>query len=293
MTEADIASAEADAREWTELDPLIDLNRYPLHRPTSVEFRDLVARCQHQLATEAIASLPGFVRPSAIDALAGEANGLVQLGHRFDQPRVTNFDDPEYDGPEDERVRFDHLRTRAHENRYCQVLNHHISNHSDLRRIYRWPQLTEFVRQVLKETTLFPSLCPHLALSMKVAYDGDQDGWHYDPNDGVITLMLQSSDEGGEFEYAPYIRGVNNQNYPAVEAVFQQPDLHSRKIKIQAGTFTLFNGRRSMHRVRKIRSTVAPRIVAIFCYDRRPDQVFSQQYIDLVRSFPQGPPTSV
>jgi len=282
-----------ESREWIKLNQLIDLDRYPLHRPTSTEFRELVTRCQRQLATEAIASLPGFIRPSAIDTLASEASDLVQLGHRFDQPRVTNFDDPEYDGSDHERLRFDHLRTRAHENRYCQVLNHHIPNHSDIRSIYRWPQLTEFVRQVLKQTTLFPSLCPHLALSMKVAFDGDQDGWHYDPNDGVITLMLQSSAEGGEFEYAPYIRAENHQNYPAVEAVFQQPDLHARKVRIEAGTFTLFNGRRSMHRVRKIQSAVVPRIVAIFCYDRRPDQVFSQHYIDLVRSFPQGPPTSV
>ena len=125
---------------------------------------------------------------------------------------------------------------------------------------------------------------------MKVAFAGDLDGWHYDPNDGVITLMLQSSESGGEFEYAPYIRNEREENYVGVKRLFDSPDTEAQCIKLEAGTFTLFNGRFSMHRVRPIGPTKQPRIVAIFSYDQRPDMVFSQDYIDLLRSFPQGPP---
>jgi len=276
----------------SDVERLIDLQRYPIHVPDSQGCIDLVQACRQQLADQAIASLPGFVRADAIDALAEEAMRLVRFGHRFDQPRTTNFDDPEHDGPAEELTKWQDLRHQAHDNRYCQVLNHHIPNYSDVRAIYLWPELTEFVRRVLGEETLYPSRCPHLALSMKVAFDGDQDGWHYDPNDGVITLMLQTPDQGGEFEYAPYIRSAGNQNYEAVTKVFEEPDQFATRRRLEAGTFTLFNGRRSMHRVRQSGPTAKPRVVAIFCYDRRPDQVFSQNYIDLVRSFPQGPPSA-
>ena len=124
----------------------------------------------------------------------------------------------------------------------------------------------------------------------KVAFECDLDGWHYDPNDGVITLMLQPSESGGEFEYAPYIRNEQEENYTDVKRLFDSPDTEAQRIKLEAGTFTLFNGRFSMHRVRPVGSTKQPRIVAIFSYDQRPDMVFSQDYIDMLRSFPQGPP---
>ena len=101
--------------------------------------------------------------------------------------------------------------------------------------------------------------------------------------------MLQPSEFGGEFEYAPYIRNEQEENYTEVRRFFDSPDLEAQRINLEAGTFTLFNGRFSMHRVRPIGPTKQPRIVAIFSYDQRPDMVFSQDYIDMLRSSPQGP----
>lgn len=52
---------------------------------------------------------------------------------------------------------------------------------------------------------------------MKVTFEGDLDGWRYDSNDGVIALMLQPSEPGGEFEYVPYIRNEQEENYTGVK----------------------------------------------------------------------------
>ena len=185
------------------------------------------------------------------------------------------------------------VRSARHPNRYCQILNYQIPNHSDLRAIYLWPPLTEFIRQVLNVEQLFLSQCPHLALTMKVAYEGDTDGWHYDPNDGVITLVLQTADSGGEFEYAPNIRNKIDQNYAGVDRLFKSPDIEATRLALEPGTFTFFNGRHSMHRVRPVGSTRQPRIVSIFSFDQRPDHFFAQSYIDKLRRFPQGPPIVV
>ena len=156
--------------------------------------------------------------------------------------------------------------------------------------MFLWPELKEFVRRVLRVETLYQSQCPHLGLTYKIAFQGDNDGWHYDPNDGVVTLLLQSPDTGGEFEYAPSIRTENNENYADVKKLFDDPDTFGHRVEQRAGTFTFFNGRHSMHRVREVGATRKPRIVGIFSFDQNPDQVFGQYYINMLHGLPQGAP---
>jgi hypothetical protein len=269
---------------------LIDLDRYPIDQLESDAGHDLINICHNNLSTQAITSLPEFIRPSAISKMAEEAQGLIDQAHRYDQPRAAFYEHPNHHHRAPDGDDWSMLRSKRHPNRYYQILNYQIPNNSNLRAIYLWPKLTEFVRRVLDVDNLYPSVCPHLALTMKVAFEGDLDGWHYDPNDGVITLMLQPSESGGEFEYAPYIRNEQEENYSGVKRLFDSPGNEAQRISLEAGTLTLFNGRYSMHRVRPIGPTKQPRIVAIFSYDQRPDMVFSQDYVDMLRSFPQRSP---
>ena len=286
LLSADRNSGEVSAQDMNKL---IDLDRYPIDRLNSKPGQLLVAQCRSDLDDSAAAILPSFVRQSAILKMAEEAESLVQVAHRYDGDRA-----PFYDVDDNERSDDDSLQSRVrsarHPNRYCQILNYQIPNSSDLRAIYLWPPLTEFIRQVLNVEHLFQSQCPHLALTMKVAYEGDTDGWHYDPNDGVITLVLQTPDNGGEFEYAPDVRNQNDQNYAGVDRLYKSPDVEAIRPTLEPGTFTFFNGRYSMHRVRPVGLTRQPRIVSIFSFDQRPDHFFRQSYIDKLRSFPQGPP---
>ena len=285
LLSADRNSGEVSAQDMNKL---IDLDRYPIDRLNNNPGQLLVAQCRSDLEDSAAAILPSFVRQSAILKMAKEAESLVQVAHRYDGDRA-----PFYDVDDNERSDDDSLQSRVrsarHPNRYCQILNYQIPNSSDLRAIYLWPPLTEFIRQVLNVEHLFQSQCPHLALTMKVAYEGDTDGWHYDPNDGVITLVLQTPDNGGEFEYAPDVRNQNDQNYAGVDRLYKSPDVEAIRPTLEPGTFTFFNGRYSMHRVRPVGLTRQPRIVSIFSFDQRPDHFFRQSYIDKLRRFPQGP----
>ncbi len=286
LLSADRNSGEVSAQDMKKL---IDLDRYPIDRLNNKPGQLLVAQCRSDLEDSAAAILPSFVRQSAILKMAKEAESLVQIAHRYDGDRA-----PFYDVDDNERSDDDSLQSRVrsgrHPNRYCQILNYQIPNSSDLRAIYLWPPLTEFIRQVLNVEHLFQSQCPHLALTMKVAYEGDTDGWHYDPNDGVITLVLQTPDNGGEFEYAPDVRNQNDQNYAGVDRLYKSPDVEAIRPTLEPGTFTFFNGRYSMHRVRPVGLTRQPRIVSIFSFDQRPDHFLRQSYIDKLRRFPQGPP---
>ena len=286
-----VLSVDRDSGEVSieEMNKLIDLDRYPIDRLNSKAGQLLVARCRSDLDDCAAATLPSFIRQAEIANLVEEAESLVQVAHRYDGDSVTFYEEDDI-GCSDTDSLESVVRSARHPNRYCQILNYQIPNHSDLRAIYLWPPLTEFIRQVLNVEQLFLSQCPHLALTMKVAYEGDTDGWHYDPNDGVITLVLQTADNGGEFEYAPNIRNKINQSYAGVDRLFKSPDVEATRPILEPGTVTFFNGRHSMHRVRPVGSTRQPRIVSIFSFDQRPDHFFAQSYIDKLRRFPQGPP---
>ena len=172
-----------------------------------------------------------------------------------------------------------------------QLLNHHLflGPHCSHELTHRQPEPNLFgPRPSHAKWSDRRSEWPHLGLTMKVAFEGDNDGWPYDPNDGVVTLLLQSPDEGGGFEYAPNIRSKTNENYEGVKRLFDDSDKVGIRVPQNPGTLTFFNGRNSMHRVRPVGKTLKPRIVGIFSFDQRPDQIFGENYIRMIQALPQG-----
>ena len=103
--------------------------------------------------------------------------------------------------------------------------------------------------------------------------DAGQRSWHYDGSDFVVTLKLQNAEEGGEFEYAPLIRGACNEHgdhderYDQVAALFAGTYTGDRVVSCsQPGTINIFNGKRSLHRVRAVYGPKT-RILSVLSYD--------------------------
>ena len=240
-----------------DMNRIIDLDRYPLHRLDDAQGQDLVTQCQQDLDTNSASALHDFIRPEAIERMSAEATGLIPTSYRHaGKPRQT-YPDPDQ-AAKDDPVAQSVLAIKQ-KNSNNQVLNYQIPNNSDFRVMFLWPELKEFVRRVLSVNTLHQSQCPHLGLSYKIAFEGDNDGWHYDPNDGVVTLLLQTPDNGGEFEYAPNIRTEDNENYAGVKKLFDDPETFGQRVEQRAGTLTFFNGRHSMHRVREVGCDTYPK----------------------------------
>ena len=49
--------------------------------------------------------------------------------------------------------------------------------------------------------------------------DGDELHWHFDQTDFVVSIAIQSSDAGGDFENAMLIRSADDEHYDDVAAV--------------------------------------------------------------------------
>ena len=280
-------SLKAGSQSWgcvamagLEMHQIVDLERYPIDQLDSPRGASLVDSCRAALDDNALCALPGFVFPTVVAKMARQAEALLATSYRYDAPRMAYY-------PDGKEWPSDHPRAIEHSCRYHQALNYQIPNDSLVRTVYLWPQLSEFVRLVLGYETLFRSDCPHLALTVQFAGDGDQNGWHFDGNDAVFSLLLQEPSAGGAFEYAPYIRSSSEENYEAVARVVADPDTHAVRPPISAGTFTLFKGDLSLHRVAPVAGD-RRRIIALFSYDREPGQVFPQYYIEELHGYQQG-----
>ena len=261
-----------------EPDQNVDLDRYPIVDLDLTPGRKLVAKCHSELTERSICLLPNFIRGPALQALVDESAELAPRAYRTDRLRTP------YSWRNNNRFPADHPRSALHPNRLGGILGHQFPENSLLRRLYEWRPLTEFVRQVLGFETLYPCADPHVSFTVHVMDEGDELAWHFDTNDGVISLLLEQADEGGHFECAPYMRAEDDENYPAVARLFGGAPNLSVRPDMPPGTFVLFNGRRSCHRVTPIGPTRRPRTIAIFSYDERPGMVFpeatSREYME-------------
>ncbi|MSP81604.1 MAG: hypothetical protein EXQ94_01415 [Alphaproteobacteria bacterium] len=259
---------------------IIDLDRYPLHRPESPTVDALLREGQAALGRDALFSLPGFARPEAVSFMAAEIEARVPLASRLEANSASYGDDGS-------SWPAGHPRTVTHQFRYHQVLNHQIPNDSPLRKIFCWEPLREFLRQLMGYETFHRSECPHLALTSKVAGDGDTDGWHFDGNDVVFSILLREPEGGGVFEYIPNVRSDTNQNYETVAAVFNGNKDGVRRAKLAVGDLNVFQGNRTLHHVTPVQGA-RKRIVGLFSYDRQPGTNFGEPYVAELRRWTPG-----
>ncbi|MDP7064230.1 MAG: hypothetical protein QGH08_04185, partial [Arenicellales bacterium] len=217
-----------------------------------------------------LCALEDFVSPEALMVMKAEIDGLLNSAYRAEHERTPyswryNLDFP--DG---------HPRRALHLNRYRYLLYDQFKKTALISQLFEWAPLTEFVRQVLGFETLYRTADPYLSIVVNIMQAGDELAWHFDTNDGVVSLMLQPADEGGHFEYAPYIRDEVDENYGGIQKLFEGSSSLADQPAIEAGTFVLFKGRRSCHRVTPIGQTTHPRVNILYSFDERPGMVFSE-----------------
>ncbi|MGH6933828.1 MAG: HalD/BesD family halogenase, partial [Dongiaceae bacterium] len=112
-----------------------------------------------------------------------------------------------------------------------------------------------------------------------VLADGDEHGWHFDDNDFVVSLLLQSPIAGGQFEVLPNCRSAQGEDIERIGRDFDGAAASLARPELRPGTLSLFRGQRSLHYVTQV-SGPRPRLITVFSYDRRPGMWFP----DAVRS---------
>ncbi len=257
------------------LSEVVNLTRYPIENLDG-EGATMLARCRYALQRSAMCYLPGFLTNRALTLLQAEVMSVRQRAFRNTAPR------PPYAWRDPTRFPKDHPVAQRLPQSLGSVTRNHFDANGALISSFEQPAITEFVRRCLGFDSLYPVECPYLSVNVKVMVRGDQHAWHFDQNDGVVSLLIQAAEEGGDFEYVPYIRDEEDENYAAVDALFAGETEGIVRPPLEAGTFCLFKGRRSIHRVSEITRDNPPRLMALFSYDHKPGMTYPNQTLQAV-----------
>ncbi|MDX1575487.1 MAG: 2OG-Fe(II) oxygenase [Kiloniellales bacterium] len=251
----------------TELSQIVDLERYPIAELGRPVARSLIAACRGQMAETGLCLLPGFVRPKALAEMVEEAKRLLPGAYQSEHWRAS---------PHGSGGAGSGTIPRATRASLGAIAYDRIAAHSPLRALYEWDGLTDFVAEVLGRSPLYRCADPVVSCMLTVCRRNDELGWHYDPNDGVVSLMLQESDGGGAFEFAPGVRFAAPDAGAAELAVLDGRHPGVVRPNLEAGTLSLFNGHASLHRVAPV-TGARERIIALFNYMAEPGYVFSAE----------------
>ena len=232
---------------------LIDLEQYPIYDLSAERGKALVRKCREKMKVDGSLLLEGFIKLNVIKKMAEEVNNL-QSHRRLEIVQIFK-NDPLVDksiynvpGLPSDHPAFFRMPQDVH-----AVASDLIPKSSLIMQVYNSKMVMEFIAAVVGQTKIYQFNDEFQALNIMYIRDGGSRAWHYDGSDYVVTLLLQASEKGGEFEFAPFIRGekIGDECYDDVKQLFAGK-YPTKMTRCNAGALAVFNGRRSLHRVRTV-----------------------------------------
>ena len=248
---------------------ILDLDRYPLDRPGSPPWLDLVARCQADLAAEGMFNLPGLLHPEArLNSMAEVAPIMERLS--FLHKRSHNI----YFRKDVPGLAADHPALAL-----VDTINHTVCGdqleQTVIDWIYCWPQLPVFLAACLGKPSLFTMADPLARMNVMRYGDGEALNWHFDRSEFTTTLLLQEPSGGGAFLYRTDLRSDSDPNHDGVASVLAGRDASVKSHVLKAGTLNVFKGKNTLHKVTQCQGPQS-RFIAVFSYYERPGVRFSR-----------------
>lgn len=233
------------------IEEILDLEKYPLHRPGSPSLARLVAIKRQDWRTHGAFGVPGLIRgPMAKRAAEDLRRPIETVAFRHRQSHNVYFsNDTKHLPRELARARL----VTAHRTLTCDQMAETI-----VRSVYEWDPLRAFIQQVLALPELYPVACPNVM----VYGEGDALGWHFDREKFAVTILLRSAVKGGQFEYRRGLRTAAEPNYAGVQRLLERLDDAIQRPVSVVGDMTVFAGFGSAHRVTPVIDDT-PRMMAV------------------------------
>jgi hypothetical protein len=245
---------------------ILDFDRYPLDQPHRLD--PLVQRCRAELARDGMYNLEGLVRPEAIARAAAEV-GPRAATDSYTHARTHNvyFRD-RVEGLEEGHPALARFQTINHTLCGDQLADTIVG------RIYEYRPLVDFIARTIDVPRLYLMDDPLARANVMEYRPGEALNWHFDRARYTTTLLIQSAQIGGEFEYASGLRSDEDENYDGVGRFLGGDDGALRINPLTSGTLNVFAGRNTLHRVSTVEGSRS-RLVAVFSYYDRPGVRFS------------------
>ena len=251
------------------IEDIFDLDSYPLDRPDSDDYAELVAVSKSEWRTTGSFDLPGLIREAAVAHAAAELRQpMASAAYRHRQQHNIYFTDDTDVIPGD--IAEARLVT-SHQTLTCDQMAGSI-----IRSVYECNPLRHFIRRVLDLRKLYRMADPMACLNVMAYADGDQLGWHFDRAKFAVTILLQEPIDGGQFEYRRGLRTADDPNYEGVRRVLADQDGEIRQTITSPGTMTVFSGFGSPHRVAPVIGE-KERMMAVLSYMEEPDYAYGPE----------------
>lgn len=247
---------------------MVNTALYPVSDLASASGVELVRRCRRGYEQSGLCMLPDFIVASAQAALAEEANSVSTAAYFCKSTHNAYLTENDPEVPE-------HDVSRRQEATFVgSVAYDSLDPDSNLRRLYLWDPLKDFIGAVLGKTNFYRFADPLGACSINVFVDGGEHGWHFDESEYTITLMLQPPESGGAFEFVPGIRGCEDEKERVAKVLDGDRD-GVVELPFTAGALLIFGGRSTLHRVTRVQGD-KPRLVPVLCYSEQPNMQNSE-----------------
>ncbi|MDJ0957346.1 MAG: hypothetical protein QNI91_10825 [Arenicellales bacterium] len=249
---------------------LIDLNKFPIDQPGHIEYQSLVDRCRRDLDTLGNYSLDGFLKPSVCEAAVNEI-APVMARESFTHKRSHNI----YFLDEVPGLDPDHPALKK-----VQTINHTLcADQIDgqiVMQVYEYEPLVRFIADTMNKNELFLMADPLARVNVLSYRSGEALNWHFDRSEFTVTLLLQSAEGGGAFEYRPNLRADDDPNYDGVARLLEGKDPGKRVLELKPGTLNVFRGKNTAHRLTCVEGS-RDRIVAVLSYYEHAGKRFSKE----------------
>jgi alkylated DNA repair dioxygenase AlkB len=248
---------------------VINLDAYPLDRPGSPAWGDLVARCKAGLAKDGLFNLPGFLRAEALAQAVDAVKPLLAHDSFFHARRHNIYFQPGIEGLDP-----GHPALTEFETSHRTVCADQISGNAVIR-LYEWPPFAAFLAEVMDRPRLYTMADPLARVNVMSYSAGQALNWHFDRSEFTTTLLMQAPDAGGAFEYDQDLRSDTDPNYDGAADLLAGRRTPVR-ITLEPGMLNVFKGRNTAHRVTPVKGN-ADRIIAVFSFYDRPGVQFTPE----------------
>lgn len=246
------------------LEQIIQLQENPINDPTFHQ------KCKETLDEHGALVLPNFLSASAIKQIVDEGEAKKELAY------FSKDDHNVFLKPTDPAFPMGHARNRLVQSSKGCITDDQISADSALRTLYDSQDFRTFLATVLGEEKLYNYADPLSSINLHYASEGQELGWHFDESSFATTLLLQSPEAGGVFEYIENMRDADagEMNYEGVSEVLDGKR-ESKILQAGPGTLVMFRGRNAMHRVTPTEGNIT-RMLVVLAYNSQPNIELSE-----------------
>jgi hypothetical protein len=226
---------------------LQDIIDFKLHPVDDLNF--YIKRCRSELKKNSILFLNSFLTEESLSNLQRESQSLHNKAFYCSQ---------------NHNVLLTEKNTQLDDNHPCNIevvsdkgcVPHDlIPEKSSLRIIYNSSLFKKFIQALLSVEKIYPYADTLSSINYNYYEKNQQLGWHFDNASFAISLMVQSPESGGNFQYVVNARNVekNILNTQLIDSVLQNK-YHANEFQIKEGALVLFYGSNYLHRVTPVTS---------------------------------------